>query len=289
MAYILFFSGFILRLMHIIEKLIQSKTGHTLDCEDEIVITNDLVAIIDGATSKTNRRYEGLPPGKMAAQLLAGALTRLPIDVGAHAAVMYLTGQIAAQYQAHGLVEHLRQHPVERICGSLILYHRHHRQIWRVGDSFHLINGQAFRPRDRAEVVNANARAMYLELMLLEGQTIDQLRQQDVGRAFIMPLLTRMAAFHNNAAAGEYASAVLDGFPVPPSLIQVVPVPADCQEVVLASDGYPMLFPSLAATEAHLQAVLHDDPLCFRRFKATKGMQPGHLSFDDRAYVRFVP
>lgn len=275
--------------MHIIEKLIQGKTGHAIDCEDEIVITDDLVAIIDGATSKTNRRYEGLPPGKMAAQLLAGALAWLPTDLDAHAAVSYLTGQIAAHYQAHGLVEHLRQHPVERICGSLILYHRRHRQIWRVGDSFHLIDGQAFQPRNLVEAVNANARAMYLELMLLEGQTIDQLRQQDVGRAFIMPLLTRMAAFHNNATAGEYASAVLDGFPVPTSLIQVVAVPADCQEVVLASDGYPRLFPSLAATEAHLQAVLHDDPLCFRRFKATKGVQPGHLSFDDRAYVSFVP
>jgi hypothetical protein len=273
--------------MRVLEQFVQGKTGHAPDCEDQIVVTDNWAAVIDGATSKTSRRYDGLTPGQMAAQLLASALAQMPAHLGALEAVAFLTGQIGAYYHAQpGLTEYLLTHPAERICGSLILYHRHHRQLWSVGDSFYRLDDQAFQPRDRAEEVNAQARAMYLELMLLAGQSIDDLRQHDPGRAFIMPLLTQMYAFHNNLAAGEYACGVLDGFAVPPELVQVVEVPAHCRQVVLASDGYPALLGSLAATEAYLQGILAEDPLCFRQFKATKGVRPGHLSFDDRAYLR---
>ena len=59
-------------------------------------------------------------------------------------------------------------------------------------------------------------------------------------------------------------------------------------EIVLASDGYPELFATLAQSEAHLQTVNAKDPLCFRENKGTKGIAPQNDSFDDRAYIRFV-
>jgi len=55
---------------------------------------------------------------------------------------------------------------------------------------------------------------------------------------------------------------------------------------VLASDGYPDLKETLAASEERLQEILDDDPLLFRKYKATKGMHEGNVSFDDRAYVK---
>jgi glycerophosphoryl diester phosphodiesterase len=42
----------------------------------------------------------------------------------------------------------------------------------------------------------------------------------------------------------------------------------------------------LEASEQALQEILRDDPLLFRKYKATKGLQPGNVSFDDRAYVK---
>jgi hypothetical protein len=272
--------------MKIIEQFVQGKTGHAPDCEDRIVVTDHLAAIIDGSTSKTDRRYDGLKPGQKAAELLAASLALLPPGLAADDATEFLTGQIADYYQAHGLTDHLRAHPVERICGSLVLYHRHRRQVWCIGDSFYRFGEQVYQPRDRAEEVGIQARALYLELQVLAGRPMDELRRDDPGRAFIMPLLTQVYALNNNLAAGEYACAVLDGFPVPPSLVQVVEVPPSCREVVLASDGYPALLGTLAETEAYLHEVLAEDPLCFRRFKATKGVLPGNLSFDDRAYLR---
>ena len=64
-------------------------------------------------------------------------------------------------------------------------------------------------------------------------------------------------------------------------------VSADTQEVVLASDGYPFLCPTLAESEARLKEQIVRDPLNINTFKATKGMMTGNLSFDDRAYIRF--
>ena len=62
----------------------------------------------------------------------------------------------------------------------------------------------------------------------------------------------------------------------------------DCgQDIILASDGYPFLKPTLAESENALAAQLDSDPLCIRSFKATKGLASGNKSFDDRSYVRF--
>lgn len=81
--------------------------------------------------------------------------------------------------------------------------------------------------------------------------------------------------------------AVIDGFPIQQDKIKVVKVSADTQEVVLASDGYPFLCPTLAESEARLKEQIVRDPLNINTFKATKGMMTGNLSFDDRAYIRF--
>ena len=64
-------------------------------------------------------------------------------------------------------------------------------------------------------------------------------------------------------------------------------IPPETQVVVLASDGYPYLLPSLLETENALASVIKEDPLCFRRFKSVKGVGPGNISFDDRAYLKF--
>ena len=59
-------------------------------------------------------------------------------------------------------------------------------------------------------------------------------------------------------------------------------------EVVLATDGYPVLCPTLQATENALAQLLHDDPLLIHHYQATKAHMHGNNSFDDRAYLRVV-
>lgn len=79
--------------------------------------------------------------------------------------------------------------------------------------------------------------------------------------------------------------AVVDGFPVFMQGVIVIPVHS---EVILASDGYPFLRPTLAECEATLSQQLRDDPQNIQTFLATKGMKEGNGSFDDRAFIRFT-
>ena len=65
-------------------------------------------------------------------------------------------------------------------------------------------------------------------------------------------------------------------------------IPSSSSEIVLASDGYPFLKPTLAASEAALAEQIANDPQNIRSFIATKGIVEGNKSFDDRTYIRFV-
>ena len=66
----------------------------------------------------------------------------------------------------------------------------------------------------------------------------------------------------------------------------VTPVPADCREVVLATDGYPILRGDLQSSEDALKELLTEDPLLHRRYRSTKAPVGPDGSFDDRCYVR---
>ena len=79
---------------------------------------------------------------------------------------------------------------------------------------------------------------------------------------------------------------VIDGGNIVPDNVTVYAVQKDdC--VVMASDGYPKLFDTLEDTEAYLLKALAEDPTCIGALRGTKGIQPGHQSYDDRTYVSF--
>ncbi|WP_223847986.1 hypothetical protein [Bifidobacterium reuteri] len=107
----------------------------------------------------------------------------------------------------------------------------------------------------------------------------------DPARAMILPFLRLQSQFAN--VRGPYGYFVFDGFTDPAYPIRTVAVrPGD--EVVLASDGFPLLKPTLADSEAALQRLKVEDPALISEYRSTKGFTPGYDSFDDRTYVRFV-
>ena len=91
-----------------------------------------------------------------------------------------------------------------------------------------------------------------------------------------------------NRADSPYGYGVVDGSAVPDRFVETLRLPDGACEVVLATDGYPQPLPTLAASELALEAILRDDPHMIRLHVSTKGVAPGHLSFDDRTYARVV-
>ncbi|OXM99713.1 hypothetical protein [Bifidobacterium vansinderenii] len=107
----------------------------------------------------------------------------------------------------------------------------------------------------------------------------------DPAREMIMPFLRLQSRFANRR--GEYGYFVFDGFTDPKYPIRTISIrPGD--EVVLASDGYPKLCPTLAESERELERLRREDPHLVCEFRTTKGFTPSLESFDDRTYIRFV-
>ena len=218
--------------------------------------------------------------------LVRDAITKMDLKISAHEAMAFLNGTIRAWYEERGLMDEMQTHVVRRCSAVLVVYSRYRGEIWSLGDCQALVDGTSVALESRPEELLARARAMVLYSELMRGRTVDQLLAYDTGREAILPLLERQVELQNSEPECEFSYSVLDGFLDRSDAVRVISVPADAREIVLASDGYPQLHPTLSETEASLQEIISADPLCFARFRATKGVYPGNRSFDDRSYLR---
>jgi glycerophosphoryl diester phosphodiesterase len=149
-----------------------------------------------------------------------------------------------------------------------------------------MIDGKIVPHRARnGELVVARARALVLRELLLTGASIEQLRARDPGRQAVSQLLVSLDGFRNNEKAGDFGYGAIDGRAVPPVFIERFDVPRSECDVVIATDGYPKVMPSLDETEALLAQRLRADPLLIEEPPQTKGMNLSSRSFDDRAYL----
>jgi hypothetical protein len=181
----------------------------------------------------------------------------------------------------------------ERPSAAVTVYSAARREIWQVGDVGFWYAGLADGVGQPRKLVDQVATAMRVAVIAaemaagpfdldLDLDTADA--EADPGRVAARALISRQGALRNTT--GVYGYAGIDGRPVPESLVLVHPVPAGVGELVLASDGYPVLGGTLAECEAALAGLLARDPWCVAELAGTKGLVSGQVSFDDRAYLR---
>ena len=262
-------------LMTILEQTLIPKNP-AMKSEDGIVVTDNFIAVIDGSTSKTNRRHNSrMTNGRYAMTIVSDYVSSMPANTSCHQFCVGVTAAIRKRYlpfwkrDKQAVINHLQQHPEERLCASAAIYSRLRREVWLVGDC---------KPY---EEVLARMRAEKVKELLAEGKTADEILANDVARQSVIPRMLQEMQNQN------VTYAVIDGFPIPEQKVSVLTLDFRPWEIVLATDGYPFLCPTLAESEAKLAQQRHDDPLNIGTFKATKGFTPGNNSFDDRTYIRF--
>lgn len=266
--------------MNVVERFVAAKTGDPDACEDGLFLGEHFVAVVDGATDKSGRRFAGLTGGRHVMLVLLDAMASLAKDEDVVSATQHLTRYLASELPDDLSVE-------DRPGAAATLYSAARHEIWQIGDVgfwYEGIDGST-RPKE-VDRINSQMRGAVLRAEMLRGTTTDQLAAHDPGREAIKPLLTRQALFANNSAAGPLGYGVFDGRPVPLEFVRVHRVPLDVTELVLASDGYPQVCPTLAESEARLKTLLAEDPLCVGPLAGTKGVAYGNESYDDRAYLR---
>ncbi len=275
--------------MQILEYQLIAKTGRQETCEDAIVVTDHFVAVLDGATSVAGGEggYRSPSPGRKAVDRIASVFDELEPDISLHDCIRNLDAVVAQIYEDEGQYTLARDDPEYRTSAAAVIYSRAQSQVWLIGDCQGFVGDRIISAQKNADRLLSEVRAMFLESEILRGWSTAELQERDTGREFISELLRRQKRFQNIEREMSYSYSVLDGFLNDiERAVQVYPVPEQCREIVLASDGYPVLRRSLTASERELEQILAEDPLCFRRFKTTKGVYRDNLSFDDRAYIR---
>jgi hypothetical protein len=266
-------------------KIIERQTvgKHNLaTCEDGIVATDSHVAVIDGSTSKAAvQLMPTVRNGRLAMMLVSEVVEHLSPTATCEEFCDQVTHHIHACYESHHLShERLIAHPEERLTASVAVYSLYHEEVWMVGDCQCCIGGVIYyNPKPEEERI-ARKRSIIIKQMLDEGKAdVALLQYHDLGRDVIVGEIVQTCHSQN------VLFSVADGFPIAMQHVRRIDV-SGTDEVVLATDGYPFLHPTLEASEAALAAQLRDDPLCIHHFLATKGMMQGNVSFDDRAFVR---
>lgn len=289
--------------MKIIESSIIGKKSPEA-CEDGMVVTDDFIAVIDGSTSKTPKHLNpDMKNGRYAMMLISEYIQEelkadASVDDFCQGVTAYIYNKV---YEKLGVEERLKEHPEERLTASAILYSRTRNEVWMVGDCQAIIAGKLYENGKPYEQEIARKRVELIE----QGLSPAEARKQ------IEPLLIEAMLSGQNQTY-----TVIDGFPIYREGVKVVSVSDSCSvqdsvpasdsvpcsdsisasgtisvsssEIVLASDGYPFLKPTLAASEAALAEQIANDPQNIRSFIATKGIVEGNKSFDDRTYIRFV-
>lgn len=289
--------------MKIIESCIIGKKSPEA-CEDGMVVTDDFIAVIDGSTSKTPKHLNpDMKNGRYAMMLISEYIwEELKADASVDDFCQGVTAYIYNKvYEKLGVEERLKEHPEERLTASAILYSRTRNEVWMVGDCQAIIDGKLYENGKPYEQEIARKRVELIE----QGLSPAEARKQ------IEPLLIKAMLSGQNQTY-----TVIDGFPIYREGVKVVSVsdscsvqdsvpasdsvpcsdsasasgtiPSSSSEIVLASDGYPFLKPTLAASEASLAEQIANDPQNIHSFIATKGIVEGNKSFDDRTYIRFV-
>ena len=276
--------------MKIIESSIIGKKSQEA-CEDGMVITDDFIAVIDGSTSKTPKHLNpDMKNGRYAMMLISEYIREelkadASVDDFCQGVTAYIYNKV---YEKLGVEERLKEHPEERLTASAILYSRTRNEVWMVGDCQAIIAGKLYENGKPYEQEIARKRVELIE----QGLSPAEARKQ------IEPLLIEAMLSGQNQTY-----TVIDGFPIYREGVKVVSVSdsvpcsdsvsasgtifVSSSEIVLASDGYPFLEPTLAASEAALAEQIANDPQNIHSFIATKGIVEGNKSFDDRTYIRF--
>lgn len=255
----------------------ESKTGRQKNNEDAIYYDTRFIAVMDGATSKTKAVLDGKTGGQLCVQQITNTIHNLDENVTGEAAVF----QIYLDLKEMERLRSIEQKGIH-CCASAVIFSCARKEIWSIGDCQYMINGQHYTNNKPVDRILSEARVAAVHMLLQKGITEEQLLQHDYSREMIFPLLQEQKYLENSKTL--YGYSVFNCHTQPDFIIQKVP---DKCNIVLASDGYPFLRESLAESEKELSELLKDDPLCYKRYYSTKGMQMGNISFDDRSYIRF--
>jgi len=282
--------------VEVIESYLESKTGHSSGGEDRLVLGPEYYAVIDGATDKRGKnwgtRKNKLTGGQVLADIVCDTLSskKAPLDPIKLMKQINVRINKAADKAGINLTNVMNRADV-----AFAAFVPKQNAVYHIHDcTFAFVKpNKPFDVHSNEKLVDAltsELRACVLSFLWQNGiHAISG--KEDMGRGFILPMLKAQPKLQNIDADDEerwfgipkglLAYRTLNGMP---TTISVTPVPEDVSEIVLASDGFKDIRPTLAESLKLLKDQQRLDPCCIGPLKGTKHVKGKY--FDDISYLR---
>lgn len=245
---------------------------------DRYVVTDNYIAVIDGASPKGKMLWENKRGDVYIADLLEKTIRDLNGNLPGTEVLEELNKAIRETYKSKGLsFEELG--PENSLEASIALYNRKEQTLYVYGDIHVKINDRDIYADKKLDTLTTLLRSYVNHQQKEKGPL-----SGDPGREAILPILRDQAQFAN--ADGLFGYPVLNGDTLNLNLLQAYKLKAG-DRVVLQTDGYPVLEDTLEEAERTLREYTRKDPDCISLILNTKGLAKGRESYDDRTYVSF--
>ena len=253
-------------------------------CEDGLFFNDHYLAVFDGATDKSGKTYDGKKGGRVSRDIIQGVFQELPPNTDKAEILKRINDKYQEFYAANPDIDFAKE-PLFRPTATLIWYNLDTNELVAIGDSKARIDGKNYNDEAKlVDILNSDLRVKVIKTL---GLSDDQVRAEDLGRFYILPLLQRQAEFQNNPQAPEaFQFWAIDGFPIPPEKLRVWKFEKAPQTIELSSDGYETYPPeaTIDSYEKTLKEELASDPMRITH-PSTKGVSKDNYSFDDRAVL----
>jgi len=286
-------------MVKIIESYLMSKTGKPDGGEDRLILGPNFYGVVDGSTDKSGLNWGTKEEAKKGGAVLADIVKEVLENPGTkidHKKIVEIINK-KINYAAEkanidlGKLEN-------RADAGFTVYVPEKNVIYHIHDC-----NYAFLKRDGTFEMHDNDKPVDKLLSALRqahiswciSQGIDPFKDgRDLGREHIMPYLKRQPEIQNQGFDDEkewiagvkrkdVAYKTLNGFP---TTLDIIPVPEDTKEIILLTDGFPVIKHTLKETIEVLNQYLKQDPHCISVIKSRKMLQPGYRSYDDMGYLR---
>lgn len=267
--------------MKVLEQFTAGKKGDSAQCEDVIFVSDDFACVSDG--SSIGPAINGKPSGRLISDAIVEGLSQVPADADMPTATRIINAHIrnVFGYESSEAIMALGKRP----SASVIIFSNIRRELWAYGDTLAMFDGYKPDLTKQIDHVATAVRCTAVRALLAQGKTVEELIANGEDFEAVKPLLDlQQPSFLNRNDVPVYGYANLDGGDQVIELVNVISI-CDAKSLVLASDGYIDIHPTLAECEAELADVLQHDPLMYDIAPQVKGMRTGLESFDDRAYL----
>ena len=253
-------------------------------CEDGLFYNDHYLAVFDGATDKSGKTYDGKKGGRVSRDIIQDIFQNLPPNTDKEEILKRINDKYQDFYTANKDIDFTKE-PVNRPTATLIWYNLDKNELVAIGDSKARIDGKAYNDEEKlVDTLNSALRVKVIDELKLSDE---QIRENDLGRYYILPLLQRQAEFQNNPEApAAFQFWAIDGFPIPHDKLRVWQFDKAPEVIELSSDGYEIYPPeaSVDSYEKTLREQLAADPMRIKH-PSTKGISKDNYSFDDRAVL----